>query len=203
MHDRFLKICEAEFERYAERCAELMFEAAGELPGTANIFTAPWLELPIIGGLRFMAGHEPPELRQKVSAALIAREKFRRDAPSWTPDLPLREEDIALLENDESSRLQAVGLFARSWRYEDWDRAHPPLDAFVGGLLACKRAPDEIRDDCSLRAEFPPHRLAGLSAEELCWHSPKTRAMQRDMLARIAAFEARGAAAGIPTVPAQ
>jgi hypothetical protein len=52
------------------------------------------------------------------------------------------------------------------------------------GLLAMNRV---------LRREFPPRKLKGLRGGRLYWRSPAAVARDRDMLARIAAAEARTA----------
>jgi hypothetical protein len=124
----------------------MMFDAARELPGAKDFFKAPTLEIQYIG-LTFIAGHDPPILRQKVCAALCARERFRRDAPAWAPSLPLRWEDCEELENDSSPRLNLVGYYGSSLRWTDWDRQHPPFATFASRLLAYKHAPDNVRND--------------------------------------------------------
>ena len=111
MADKMIEVCEHEFERYART----LFESARKLPGAANFFAAPTVKIPVIGGT-YIAGWDPPCLRQRVCAALSAREHFRRHAPAWTPALPLRWEDCEALENADCARLNLVGLFGSSLR---------------------------------------------------------------------------------------
>ena len=114
------RLCGDAFELGAERLVDFLFDAAGSLPGSGDLRSAPALELPIIGGIRFFAGQEPIELRQRVFNALCAAEQFRKTAPHWAPPLPLREEAIEDLVNRDNVRLNLVGLFGRSLDYALW-----------------------------------------------------------------------------------
>jgi hypothetical protein len=48
--------------------------------GADNFLDAPFLELPVIGGIRFYAGHEPLELSRRVFNALCAQAQLRKAA---------------------------------------------------------------------------------------------------------------------------
>ena len=67
-------------------------------------------EIPVIGGL-FIPDLERFDLLPRVCAALVARERFRREAPGW-PALPLHKTDIELLKNDDNPRHNVLALFA-------------------------------------------------------------------------------------------
>jgi hypothetical protein len=146
-------------------------------------------EIPVIGG-RFWPYADHSFLLLRVCKALCAREHFRQDAPAWAPILPLRWEDCKEMEDDDDHRLNLVGLFGKSLYGELWDPQHPPFATFASGLLAYGHTPDELRNDSSLRQEFPPRPLEGLCDGNLNWRTPETIAQDREMLARIAAYEA-------------
>jgi hypothetical protein len=181
--DRLLKVCQREFERGIER----LFETAPRIPNTGMA------EIPVIGGV-FIA--DMPEMiaaiLPQVCAALCARERFRRDAPGW-PTLPLHEQEIEAMESNNCPRCALTGLYAASLAGE-WDYdGHPRFGPFCQGLMAYEHTPVALRTNVELLAQFPPRPLAGLADGKLYWRSPAKLAFDRDMLARIAAFEARAA----------
>jgi hypothetical protein len=180
MTDTFLELCAREFAAHVK----LMFDAAPRIPGTGMA------EVPVLGG-PFLLGMEVPDcLYQRVCMALGARERFHRDAPGW-PTLPLHETDIDDLKNDDSPRLNLLGYYAYSlspdWNYDE----HPRFCAFASGPMFYEHTPAEIRSDLGLRREFPPRELAGLCDGTLYWRSPEQLAFDRDMLAKIAAYQGR------------
>jgi hypothetical protein len=166
----------------------MLFENPVPIPGTGMA------EIPVIGGL-FIPDLEPDhsDLLPMIVAALVAREKFHRDAPGC-PILPLRAEDCEEMENADDHRLNLVGCYGGSMRYALWDPAHPRFGAFCSGLMANKHTPAELRNDRELRREFRPHRLKGLCGGHLHWRSPAMIAFDRKMAARNAAYEAWQAA---------
>jgi hypothetical protein len=177
MNARLIELC--------SRAIEKLFENPVLLPGTGLA------TLPIIGNLYIPdLETDHSEFIPMILAALVARERFRREAPGWPP-LPLHENDIELLKGDDRPQIQVVGLFGDSWKYTGWDKRHPLFCDYASGLLACDYAPDEIRNDRSLQKEFPPLPLAGLCDESLHWRSPEKLAFDRQMAARKAAYEAR------------
>jgi hypothetical protein len=177
MTDRLSAAC----IRGLEREVKLWFAAAGKLPGAGNFFTAPSLEVPVIGGFPFAAGHAPASLMLQVCRALVARENFHLEKPSWAHnvDLPLRHEDIEALENGDDNQLRLVGIFGSSLRLEGWDPRHPSFAPFCCGLLADLAAPDELRNDASLLQEFPPQPIDGICGGYLGWRSPEMLAADR------------------------
>jgi hypothetical protein len=174
-----------------ERQVKLWFEATRELPGATDFFEAPTLEVPVIGGLTFIAGHAPPSLVLQVCRALVAREKFHLEKPPGAPDLPLRWEDIAAMENADDNRLNLLGLFGNSQRHAYWEPSHPSYTDFASGVLADSAAPDYLRNDVSLQKAFPPRPLPGLVDGELVWYSPAALAQHRHMQSLCAAADAR------------
>jgi hypothetical protein len=169
----FKERCELEFSNYVENS----FELAALLPNADNFFMAPRLQLPHSGG-EFVAGHEPRSLRRLVLNALCARARFDETAPNWAPALPLREEAIAILANNNDPKLTAVGLFAMSQRLAGWHESHPSFHRYVRGVMAHQKTPDKIRHDADLRRDYPPHRLLELD-ETLCWRSDEKIAFDR------------------------
>ena len=63
--------------------------------------------------------------------------------------------------------------------------------AFASGLMAYKHTPDHLRNERTLRREFPPRKLKGLAGGWLTWRSPATLALDRRMRAMCAAADAR------------
>jgi hypothetical protein len=78
-------------------------------------------EIPIIGG-QFFPDQDYSCLPSMVCAALVARERFKVDGPSWTPDLPLRWEHCKAMQVDDDHRHRLVEYFGqyahrnRCWR---------------------------------------------------------------------------------------
>jgi hypothetical protein len=159
MRDR-LDICTAEFARHLDE----LFQQAKQ--GEHMTY-----ETPIIGGLHYRDPRygQPPIML--VAAALVARERYSWVRPSWSPPLPLREEDCAALIKDDDPRLALVGHYAtslsgQSWRFD----IHPSFERYARGLMDFAYTPAAIRDDVRLRQEFPPAELGGLMRWDLCWH---------------------------------
>jgi len=174
MHDRLKKHCEAALENFVAG----LFADAAALPGADNFFTAPSLQVPVIGGITFIAGWDPPCLRQRVIRAIMTREKFRRAMPTW-PELPLYDADCEAMRNADNVRLNVLGYYRGSLHGEGWDHRHPRFVRFVGALLASERTPDEIRNDVDLRRQFPPCEVDGFDDESLVWRIPEIRAALR------------------------
>jgi hypothetical protein len=184
MNNEFLQVCEREFAAQAK----LMFDNAPRIRNTRMA------EIP--GGRFLLDFPVPPCLLQRVCMALGAVEQFRRDAPAWAPSLPLYQKDIAaLVESDGNPRLNAVGLYANSLSWVEFDyQLHPSFGTYVSGLLAYEFTPIEIRIDHQLQLEFPPKPLAGLCDGRMSWRSPAMIEVDRDIEARGKALDARYAA---------
>ena len=188
MSDRLQQICEAEFSRYAQRLANAIFDTASQLPGADEFMTTPLVEIPITGE-QFFAGYDSLEMRQRVAAALVARERFRLCAP-WAPSLPLKWKECQELEHDDNPRLKLVGLYASSLHGAYWDDAHPCFPVFACGVMAHPLAPDALRNDPDLQQEFPPYPLEGL-CDELDWRSSERLALDQRMRVMQAHYDAR------------
>ena len=170
MSERLIELCAQEFETHIRG----LFNNPRMLPGTGLA------EIPVIGGLYIPDLPEtiPPLL--SICAALCARERFRRDAPAWAPQLPLRPEDCTALENADSGRLNLVGYYGSSLRGLDWDYESPPsFRAYACDLMAYRATPDEIRTDVELLREFEPQLLAGLADDSLGWRTADKIAQDR------------------------
>jgi hypothetical protein len=180
MNDRLLEIADREFVAGVK----FLFDYARPILGTGMA------ERPVIGGVFLRNFPVPSCLLQRVCKALIARERFHQDAPGW-PCLPLHEDVRKVLVNDDNPRLNVLAYYANSLDGEDWDyEGHPRFGIFASGIMACDYAPREIRNDLSLQQEFPARPLAGLCDGQLVWRSPERLAEDRDMLQRVAAYEA-------------
>jgi hypothetical protein len=187
MNDKLLEIAEREFVAQVK----LLFDHAPRIPGTGMA------ERPVIGGVFLRNFPVPSCLLQRVCKALIARERFHQDAPGW-PCLPLHEDVRKVLVNDDNPRLNILAYYANSLEGEGWDyEGHPRFGVFASGIMACEYAPREIRNDLNLQQEFPPRPLAGLCDGQLVWRSPERLAEDRDMLHRVAIYEADMRAAGL------
>jgi hypothetical protein len=187
---RLHEACEREFEAYVTRHVDLLFDTYATLPGAGNIYTAQRLPIPLINEPGFFAGLDFPWHREDVRAAMIARERFNRTSPIWSPILPLRQDECKYLQNEDSAQLNVVGYYGASLRGTGWSAEHPCFCQYVGGLLVHEHAPDYIRNDKLLRAEFLPDRLEGLD-DDLTWRSPEMIEHDREMEAKSKALEAR------------
>jgi hypothetical protein len=178
MNDRLIAACAHAVEDHLKE----LFDNAPRIPRTGMA------EIPLVGGPFLLGLPVPPELYQRVFAALCSHERFRQDEPGW-PDLPLHKDLHQALINADCVRANVLGYYSRSLAGEGWNyELHPHIAVFASGLMASEDTPIEIRNDRSLLEEFPPRELAGL--HELYWDSPATLAWRQDTLARVAAFEA-------------
>jgi hypothetical protein len=185
MTNRLTEACAHAVENHLKE----LFDSAPRIPGTGLA------EIPLIGGPFLLGLPVQPELYRQVFAALCAGERFRRDEPGW-PDLPLHKDLHQALINADCVRANILGYYSRSLAGEGWAyELHPRISAFASGLMADPNTPDEIRNDRSLLAEFPPRELEGL--HELYWDSPATLAWRQDLLARVAAYEAAQERTGV------
>jgi hypothetical protein len=187
MIDRITKACEARFERYVEE----LFEHPKML---SKMCLA---EIPIIGGV-YLTDGVPEEVRKDVVRALVARERFRQDWPSWPQPLPLNIDLCPELQRDGCPRVRLMAYYGWSLSGTspnyDYER-HPHFDVFASGLMAYEHTPLEIRCDRELQRQFPPRPLAGLCDGQMVWRTDEQIAWARDMLRRAAESDAEFAAA--------
>ena len=93
---------------------------------------------------------------------------FARDAPAWAIPLPVGDEICPLLRST-SGPICLLGHYACSLMMMSYDySAHPSLSVFGCGVMAHPSAPDHVRDDPELQAEFPAKELPGLCGR-LVW----------------------------------
>jgi hypothetical protein len=179
--NRLQHACERELERYIE-----------ELFRHPRMISPTLAEVPVVGGL-FIVDLEHGHLLPRVTAALVARERFRQDVPGW-PELPLRWEDCQEMQDDDDPKARLLGFFGESLASTEPDlydyEGHPRFPAFAAGLLAYEATPLELRNDRAMQRRFPPQRLEGLCDGRMVWRSRQTIARDRDVMARVAAMVA-------------
>ena len=99
------------------------------LPGNAS-------ELSWIGGERY-AYCDRATQKQKVIAALVAREWFTHEAPEWAQPLPLKFEDCTARFNGPNRacrRGRLVGIYGITLREMSWQLQYAkPFEVFCGG----------------------------------------------------------------------
>jgi hypothetical protein len=188
---RLAKSCERGFEALIER----LFDHPHIIPGRKLL-----AEVPVVGGV-YIVGEEH-YMRcfvPKIAAALIARERFKQDAPAWAGELPVHLDNCVRQRYSHCPREALVGYYAYSLLEADYDcDIHPSFDAYGRGVMAYWDGPEEIRCDPELQDEFPPQELEGLCDGLMIWRTQERIAFDRDMIARHAALqtEAERAAEG-------
>ena len=164
----FSQLCACESEKYVAELfeqEETQVLLRGERLGHA----------PIIGTL-FSVWDEPDiaNLKQQVWRALGAQKWHERHAPPWA--VPLRVSHAELDEIDYwnlSPPQQLRYYFEISLQNSRWNFwVHPIFPIYAGGAMAHPDAPDEIRNDRELRAQFRAKALPGLDWG-LCWRTPE------------------------------
>ena len=172
--------------RGLEDVLEGLFANPVRIPGTGAM-----AECPIIG-TPYIAVLDHSFFLPAIFRAMVEKEKFNRQYPTWPP-LPLRESEIEALLNADDVRANLVGLFADSQRAADWD-GHPDFNCYVRGLLAYEFTPDEIRRNPALWQQFPPAKLEGLCDGSLRWRSAEKIAWDRAYEIKCAEYHAAEAA---------
>jgi hypothetical protein len=108
-----------------------------------------------------------------LHSAVRARQHFRQHGPSWAPLLPLTFADIDKMRYSPSNRIELVGHYAGSLMMQGWDlKIHPSFHDHACGVRAYKYAPEHIRNDPELAAEFPARPLSGIDLS-LGWNTPE------------------------------
>ena len=116
----------------------------------------------------YLSKSEVPQLICETRNILQAQAFHARHAPRWAIPLPVGDEISPLLRSS-SGPLCLLAHYSCSLRMADYNyTAHPSLSTFGCGVMAHPKAPDHIRDDPELQAEFPAKELPGLSAQ-LIW----------------------------------
>jgi hypothetical protein len=147
-------------------------------------------EIPVIGEPGFIVALDHSFLLPPICAAMITKEKFRMECPDW-PDLPLRQKDIDEMKNADCPRCSVVGFYGDSLRGEDWSPQHPSFGRYTSGLLFCRHAPKELRNNRELLEKFPPCRLEGMTGGRLTWRGPEALALDRKARRMIKEHESR------------
>ena len=157
-------------EEACSREVEVLLEAMFESAARTTVRAASGVFFgydPIIGHL-FVLGEDNSRLRSMIYRALAAKTRFREEAPTGWPALPVHPEAIEAAVDADDVRRRVTGMFGESLRSEDWRPEHPSVRPFVEGLLFDSDTPAEIRDDPQLRRQFSPHPLEGIAGG--CWH---------------------------------
>jgi hypothetical protein len=158
--------CELEFERYVPDICTTKFDDLG-----MACIPVPWAPR----GVGMMKAGIP-QLICDVRTALDAKVWFNEYGPDWAKPLPMGQECIALLR--ARGALHLLGLYAISLERAEFDyRIHPPIDVFASGVMAHPHAPDHVRYDPELQAEFPARELPGL-CNRLVWSGEHLLATQ-------------------------
>jgi hypothetical protein len=186
MIDRLQEACAGELERLLEG----LFESPRMISPGSGI-----AEVPITGGwyIPRLLDAQKQVLLLRIVAALVARERVRADAsvPPWAKPLVVHQDRLEEMIEDDNPQIKLAGYYGSSLRGAAWDYdAHPSFNAFASGIMACEYAPIELRNDPLLLQQFPPRPLEGLCDGQLMWRSATEIAMDRENLARIAAYEA-------------
>ena len=153
MTNRLVERCAIEFERYV---AKLHNEVLSTRSGVARavIPTAPY-------EIEYRQS-DIPLLTREVRRAYEARAMFALQAPSWCQPLPLGGECTGLLR--ARGAMHVLGCYSFSLELMSHDYfGHPQFYNFACGMMARPAAPEHVRDDPELQAEFPAKELPGLS----------------------------------------
>jgi len=177
MHDNLTHLCADELERYVEK----LFNEAERLAKPELARGQTNVKAPVIGIWYDSWSDEQAERAQRLArAALAACEWHRRCAPIWALPLPVHCDELDHILNRPLPRQLLLQKFACSMRHYDWDLRHPPLPNWARTVMAYKGAPDILREDADLRAEFPPRKLCELwgpgTPDPLNWTSPEMAA---------------------------
>jgi hypothetical protein len=116
---------------------------------------------------------EIPGLLREIRKVLRARALFARAAPDWAP-LPVGDE-ISPLLHATSGPMCLLGNYACSLMMLSYDYLrHPSFFDYGCGVMFNSRAPQHVRNDPGLQAEFPAKELPGLCGR-LVWFNPTER----------------------------
>ena len=164
----FSQLCACESEKYVAELfeqEETQVLLRGERLGHA----------PIIGTL-FSVWDEPhiANLKQQIWRALGAQKWHERHAPPWAVPLRVSHAELDGIDYyDLSAPQQLRYYFEKSLQNLEWNFwVHPTFPIWAAGALAHPDAPDEIRNDRELRAQFLPKALPGLDWG-LYWRTPE------------------------------
>jgi hypothetical protein len=165
MHSTLEERCKAELEHFAAKVHASKFDLYGQVG-----VDVPWMHYTAFS----KAG-----LIVQVGTALAARVWFSKHGPAWCPQLPLGFEILPLLRG--GGPLHLLGRYAQSLEFMNYNYLeHPQLYPFACGVMAHPAAPEHVRDDPELLAEFPPQPLPGLS-DRLLWFGERPPTSERSL----------------------
>jgi hypothetical protein len=104
-----------------------------------------------------------------VCKAKIARAWWDLTKPGWAPALPISENEIEDIRDQEPLQIQIFADYAVSLAYADFDFInHPPFDAWVSNVLSMRPDFRPLLRHLNLR----PKPLPGFNPRINCWESP-------------------------------
>jgi hypothetical protein len=167
LHNDLSQCCHCEVEKYV---AELFWrEEQQVLLRGRDLGHAPITEI-----LFYVHDEDHiAKLKAEICRALLAVTWHEKHAPPWAVPLLVSRSELDLFDNEEDARWQLRRCFGDSLRnlgYNFW--VHPIFPVYAAGAIAHPHAPPAIREDPSLRLEFPPVPLAGLDWG-LYWRTPE------------------------------
>jgi hypothetical protein len=165
---RLVERCTLEFERYV---AKLRLDVLATHSGVAraSIPTVPY-------EIDYTAS-DIPSLAREMGRAYEARAMFAIEGPAWAQMLPIGEECYPLQK--ATGALFALGSYGFSLQLMDYAYfEHPKFYDFVCGMMAHPHAPEHVRDDIDLQAEFPAKELPGLSGR-MIWFGERLPSGER------------------------
>jgi hypothetical protein len=158
MSDRLRERCAIEFESYVAGLSNSVPDCHGICEARV-----PWS----YDKVQFRKS-EAPRLIIEVGRLLLARAWFLTTGPAWAQPLPLGDSEWMPLMQRRGA-MYLLGAYACSLQYSNYDYLeHPSFHAFGCGVMAHPHAPDHVRDDPELQAEFPAQPLPGL-CDRLTW----------------------------------
>jgi hypothetical protein len=163
MHSSLYDRCKAEFEQYVAKVQDSKFDAYGQVG-----IEVPWFHY---------SAFSKAGLVHQIGTALAARVWFSKHGPEWAQQLPLGFEIPPLLRG--SGPLRLLGHYAQSLEFLSYNcLEHPQLYDFCRGVMAHPDAPEHVRNDPELLAEFPPKPLPGLSSR-MIWFGERPQPGER------------------------
>jgi hypothetical protein len=168
MSDRLVQRCMLEFERYVEQLHSNLLATPGGV-AKANIPICPYLVDYTKSSI--------PDLVDIARAAYQARAAFAQEGPAWAQPLPIGDEVYPIYKAEGAMHI--LGCYALSLEAMDHDYLkHPRFYDFACGMMAHLSAPDHVRYDIDLQAEFPAKELPGLCGR-MMWSGKGLRPTER------------------------
>jgi hypothetical protein len=176
-------------ERFAIELESYTRELSEGVPNCHGICTAhvPWCR----DEIQFRK-NEAPQLIVEVGRLLQARAWFATAGPAWAQPLPLGDEEWMTLIHHGRGAMYLLGLYSVSLQECRYDYIkHPSFHAFGCGMMAHPDAPEHVRGDAALAAEFPAKPLPGLGGRGPTWSSKRAKQLQLPTDAEVQEIERR------------